>query len=103
MNNKIIELGNFMLSINNDESKKVFINGSIINHPDKNLLIKLFRQENNNENKSVVEKDENGNEIIVHKYSQIKEWNEVFGLKDTEENYNKLKKYLNELLVYKNN
>jgi len=62
---KTIEFGNYLLSINNDETKKVFINGSIINHSNKLWLIKNFRPEDDTENKTVIEKDENGNDKEV--------------------------------------
>lgn len=103
MENKVLEFGNYLLSVNNDESKKVFINGSIINHPDKLWLIKMFRPEDETENKTVIEKDKDGNDIDVKKYSQINIWINIFGLNNNEEVKNKLKEYLDYFISVKNN
>ena len=102
MNLKIEEFGNYLLSINNDEEKKTFINGSIINHPGKLFLLKCcFRMEDETENKSEIVKDDEGLEKIIHKYSQLNEWINIYGLIDNEENKLKLNQYLNELLLLK--
>jgi len=70
MNLKIEEFRNYLLSINNDEQKKIFINGSIINHPNKSYLLKcFFRMEDETENKSEIVKDDEGLEKIIHRYS----------------------------------
>ena len=67
--NLVIEFGNYLLLINNDESKKIFINGSVINHPNKLHLLNFFRMEDETENKSEIVKDDEGLEKIIHKYS----------------------------------
>ena len=97
MENKVLEFGNYLLSINNDETKKILIEGSIINHPNKLSLINMFRAEDENENKKVVE-----NDIEVKYYSQVNEFIDVFGLENNEEVKNKVLEYLNDLLQYKN-
>ena len=40
MEDKIVEFGNYLLTLNIDKEKEVFILGSVINHPKKNLFIK---------------------------------------------------------------
>jgi hypothetical protein len=39
MENKIVEFGNYLLSLNNDKEKELYIYGSVINHPNKNVFI----------------------------------------------------------------
>lgn len=96
MENKVIEFGNYLLSINIDETKKMYIEGSIINHPDKLLLIKLFREEDESENKIVIE-----NDVEVNKYSQVNQFINDLGLINNEDTKNKILEYLNSLLEYK--
>jgi hypothetical protein len=78
-----LEFGNYLLSINNDETKKIFIEGSILNHPNKSSLLNMFRVEDESENKIVVE-----NEIEVKYYSQVNEFIDVFGLLDNSVQFN---------------
>ena len=75
---KLNELGNYLLTINNDESKKLFINDILIKcrYQDGLVTIKLMRQESDDDN------------------SQLNEWVSVFGLEDNEDNRLKLKEYL---------
>jgi hypothetical protein len=103
MENKVLEFGNYLLSINNDNDKKIHIEGSIINHPNKNLLINMFRPEDELENKTVLEKDKDGNDIEVNRYSQLREWVVIFGLNDNQEIRNELNNYLNYFLSVKQN
>ena len=74
---KLNELGNYLLTINNDESKKLFINDILIKcrYQDGLVTIKLMRQESDDDN------------------SQLNEWLSVYGLQDNEENRLKLKEY----------
>ena len=102
--NKINEFSNYLLNNSLTEEGKENINGAIINAPNfvKINSIKFYRPEDENENKSVIESDENKNEKIVHRYSQVNEWINIFGLKkDDEEVKNKLNEYLNVFLTYK--
>ena len=73
---KLNELGNYLLSINNDESKKLFINDILIKcrYQDRLVTIKLMRPE-------------------AEDNSQLDEWVSVYGLEDNEDNRNKLKEY----------
>ena len=75
--NKINEFGNYLLSINNDESKKLFINVIYVYCKYEEALntIKMMRPELEND-------------------SQLNEWISVYGLLDNEENRTKLKEYL---------
>jgi len=102
--NKINEFSNYLLNNSLTEEGKENINGAIINAPNfiKINSIKFYRPENENENKSVIELDENKNEIIIKKYSQVFEWINIFGLKrDDEYVKNKLNEYLNIFLTFK--
>ena len=78
--NKLIEFGNYLISINNDDSKKVFINDILIKCNLHNCLItiKLMRNED----------------------SQLDEFIDVYGLEDNNENREKLKEYLDLFLSY---
>ena len=69
---KLNELGNYLLIINNDESKKLFINDILIKcrYQDGLVTIKLMRQESDDDN------------------SQLNEWLSVYGLEDNENNRN---------------
>ena len=73
---KLNELGKYLLSINNDESKKIFINDILIKcrYQDGLVSIKCMRPE-------------------AEDNSQLDEWIYVYGLVDDEENRNKLKEY----------
>ena len=102
--NKINEFSYYLLNNSLTEEGKENINGAIINAPNfvKINSIKFYRPEDENENKSVIELDENKNEKIVHRYSQVNEWINIFGLKkDDDEVKNKLNEYLNIFLTYK--
>ena len=74
---KLNELGNYFLSINNDESKRLFINVVFINckYNEALVTIKCMRAE-------------------AEDNSQLDEWVSVNGLVEDEENRNKLKEYL---------
>ena len=74
--NKLNEFGNYLLSINNDESKKLFINVVFINckYDEALVTIKCIRPESEDN-------------------SQLNEWISVYGLVDNEENRLKLKEY----------
>ena len=76
--NKLNEFGNYLLTINNDENKKLFINDILIKcrYQDGLVSIKCMRQESDDEN------------------SQLNEWISIYGLEDNEENRTKLKEYL---------
>ena len=73
---KLNEFGNYLLSINNDESKKLFINDILIKcrYQDGLVTIKCIRQE-------------------AEDNSQLNEWISVYGLVDDENNRLKLKEY----------
>ena len=73
---KLNEFGNYLLSINNDESKKLFINDILIKcrYQDGLVSIKCIRPE-------------------AEDNSQLNEWVSVYSLEDSEENRNKLKEY----------
>jgi len=94
MEEKYLEFGNYLLSINEDETKKLYIYGSIINNPNKSFLIKLLRPEDETENKTVVELNDKNEEISVIKYSQVMEFINIFGLENNEEVKTKIKEYL---------
>ena len=75
--NKLNEFGNYLLSINNDDSKKLFINVIYIYCKYEEALntIKMMKPELEND-------------------SQLNEWILVYGLEDNEDNRLKLKEYL---------
>ena len=101
---KVKEFGNYCLSVSDNEEKKNITSGVLLNdNIVSNLLfVKLLRVQDENEDKSVIELDENKNEKIVHKFSQVNEFINIFGLKkDDEEVKNKLNEYLNVFLTYK--
>jgi len=97
----INEFSNYLLSINNDLERKELIN-KVLQDNNKLIFIKLLRPEDENENKTITEKDENNNDVVIQEYSQINEFIKVFGLTDNEESRNKLKEYLDYFLTYKN-
>jgi hypothetical protein len=74
-----IDFGNYLLSVNVDESKKQYIREFVIEPIDKMVLVNLYKDD----------------EI------QIIEWIKTFGLLDNDKVKNKLREYLNELLKYK--
>ena len=100
---KLVEFGNFLLSINNDDSKKMYINDILINSSMFNSLvtIKCMRKEDESENKTETEVDNEGNETTIQKYSQIQEFIHVYGLESSEENIAKLHEYLDYFLSVK--
>jgi len=75
---KLNEFGNYLLSINNDESKIIFINDILIKcrYQDGLVTIKLMRNED----------------------SQLDEFISVYGLDNNEQNLLKLKEYLDYFL-----
>lgn len=101
---KVKEFGNYLLNICDNEDKKQLIKVLLLNQNFDHILlfVKLLRVQDETEDKSVVELDENKNEKIVHRYSQVNEWINIFSLKkDDEEVKNKLNEYLNVFLTYK--
>jgi len=102
-NNLITEFGNYLLSINNTKEGKELINEILFkaSYVNKLLFVRLLRIENETENKSEIVKDKDGLESIIHRYSQLIEFINIFGLIDNEENKLKLNQYLNELLLLK--
>jgi len=78
---RLNEFGNYLLSINNDESKKLFINVVFINCKYNEALntIKMVRAE-------------------AEDNSQLDEWVSVFGLDNNQDNRLKLKEYLDYFL-----
>ena len=104
--NKIIELGNYMLSINNNENKIGLIYSFIINSDDfeKKLFIKCLKLQDDNQEKEIItKKDENGNTFITKNFSTLDNWIDIYGLNDNEEVKNKLKEYLDYFISVKNN
>ena len=101
---KVKDFGNYLLNICDNEDKKQLIKVLLLNQNFDHILlfVKLLRVQNDEEDKSVVELDENKNEKIVRIYSQVNEWINIFSLKkDDEEVKNKLNEYLNVFLTYK--
>lgn len=100
---KVQELGNYCLSVCNNEDKKYIINSVLLNNnkPHNLMFVKLLRAEDDSENKSLVQKDISGNEIIIHKFSQINEFINIFGLLNNDEVRNKLKEYLDYFISVK--
>ena len=106
MENLVREFGNYLLSVYDQSNQEALlnINGTLINLPEFLIpqVIKSFREEKEDENQSVIELDENKNEIIVKKHSQLSELASVYGLDYSNiEVKNKVLEYLNQLLVYK--
>ncbi len=101
---KIKEFGNYLLTINNDEFKKVFIDNilNIENEKQIYLFLRVLKPENDEDNNTKVIKDKDDNDITITSKSQLNIWIDCYGLIDNEETKNKLKDYLNQLLVYKN-
>ena len=101
---KVKDFGNYLLNFCDNVDKKELIKVLLLNQNFDHILlfVKLLRVQNDEEDKSVVELDENKNEKIVHIYSQVNEWINVFSLKkDDEDVKNKLNEYLNVFLTYK--
>ena len=85
-----------------DEGKRN-IKGILIESPDfiKVNFVRFLRPDNETENKSIVEKDISGNEVIIHRYSQINELLKSFGLpNDNNDVKIKLNEYLNQFLEF---
>ena len=102
---KIKEYGNYLLTINNDNDKKLFINNVLLNCETEfqaDLFISRLRNEDINENKFDKLKDKDNNDVIIEYRSQIYQWFETFGLENNQENYNKLLEYLDYFLTVKN-
>ena len=101
---KVKDFGNYLLNICDNEDKKQLIKVLLLNQNFDHFLlfVKLLRVQNDEEDKSVIELDENKNEKIIHKYSQVNEFINIFSLKkDDEEVKNKLNEYLNVFLTHK--
>ena len=96
MEDKIVEFGNYLLTLNIDKEKELYIYGSVINHPNKNIFIYLLRPELEEENRIEIVDEK---EVIY--YSQINDWINIFGLQVNEEQRIVLKEYLNIFLLYK--
>jgi len=101
--NKINDFSSFLLQNNVKEEQKIHINGLFINSPNfaKINFIRFIRPQDETEDKIVQEKDENDVLKDVKKYSQINDFINLFGLKDTKDVRNKLNEFLNELLEIK--
>ena len=102
--NIINQFSNFLLENNIIEEKKHYIYGFFIDSPyfTRVNFIKSLREENDLDNKTVVELNDKNEEITVIKYSQVNELIDLFGLKkEDEEVKNKVLEYLNILLEYK--
>ena len=103
---KIREFGNYLLTVYDKSNEEYYYNikGSLIDVPDFLIpqVLRSLRPEDENENKSVVELDENNVEKIVHKKSQLYEFAFIFGIDySNTEVKNKVLEYLNELLECK--
>ena len=100
---KVKEFGNYCLSVCNNEEKKNIIIGCLLNNNKSHnlMFVKYLRVQDDTEDKSVVEKDISGNEVISHKYSQLSEFVFIFGLNDNENVKNKLKEYLDYFISVK--
>ena len=106
MENKLREFGNYLLTIYDKSNEEYYYNikGSLIDVPDYLIpqVLKSLREEKEDENKSVVEIDENNVEQNINKKSQLSEWAYVYGLNlNDQEVKEKLNEYLNDLLLYK--
>ena len=85
--NKLIEFGNYLLSINNDDSKKVYINGCILDPIPhyKLFFVKNVRPQN--------DADDDGTD--PKNYSQYIEWVNTFGLENSPDNKASVLEYIN--------
>ena len=103
MESLLNEFTNYLLSNNSTEEGNRRIRGLLIDSPDfcKVNFVRYLRAEDESENKSVIDKDISGNEVILHKYSQVNEFVNVFGLNDNDDVKNKLKEYLDQFIEYK--
>lgn len=93
IHNKLVELGNYLISVCDKSNEEYYYNikGSLIDLPEFLIpqVLNSIREENENEN-------------IDGKKSQLNEWAFVYGLDlSNEEVKNKTLEYLNELLSYK--
>ena len=91
--NKLIELGNYLISVCDKSNKEYYYNisGSLINLPE--FLIPQVLN---------TLREDNENEIEVVSKSQLNEWALVYGIDLSNiEVKNKLNEYLNELLEFK--
>ena len=103
---KIREFGNYLLTVYDKSNEDALLNikGTLIDVPDFLIpqVLRSLRQEDENENKSVVELDENNVEKIVHKKSQLYEFAFIFGLDYSNTDVkNKVLEYLNIFLEMK--
>ena len=106
MENLLREFGNYLLSVYDQSNQEFYYNikGTLIDVPEFLIpqVLRSFREEKEEENQSVIELDENKNEIIVHKKSQLSELAFVYGLDYSNiEVKDKVLEYLNQLLVFK--
>lgn len=101
---KINEFYNYLLLVNNNEDHKKLIIALFEKNNNYNLLlfVKMLRLEDETENKEELVIDENGEEKIIKRYSQINTFINVFGLSNNEEVKNKLKEYLDYFISVQN-
>jgi len=93
---KVIELGNYLLSVNKNKEKEINIKGVFLNNNFHHNLyfVKLLRLENDLEN-------DNSNPENI-KRSQLNEFIFNFGLEDNEDVKNVLKEYLDYFISVQN-
>jgi hypothetical protein len=103
MESLLNEFSNYLLSNNSTDEGNKRIKGLLIDSPEfcKVNFVRYLRVEDESENKSVIEKDISDNEIISHKYSQVNELVNIFGLNNNNDVKNKLKEYLDQFLEHK--
>ena len=72
--NIINDFSNYLLNNCVSDEGRDNIKGAIVNAPNfvKLNSVKFYREDNESENKSIIEEDKNKNDVIVKKYSQLK-------------------------------
>lgn len=95
----INKFSNYLHNNSKEDERKQLID-KVLSKNNVLLFMNLLRPEDDTENKIITEKDRDGNVTTYQQYSQVREFIKVFGLENNVETYNKLKEYLNELLVY---